>query len=651
MLKNKQPFRQDDKDSPDQFIKKMESTMSKKRKNNYKNIGELENIYDINPTVTEPNTIPINTDSVLLRNPESRLNTTLPQTPPSKSTQENAQPTLSSKNEDYSHIFRSFTVENEAMSIQAPTTPSLDNSKSKKMENMKIITPPQVAGQNVGERTSQDVKKKSTSNINPEGEESNFEGFNYDTATAMYIPEYEYDKKFKPIDKKAYDKLIEQAKSGGLSISKLKKLLNTGRITQWQYNNLFGFKLNFGGFDWKASSTPVSNERCPKWKKDCGGIAADIFSYIKQIVNYFKRLIGLYSQLLKFISTTLYKSTDGKIGGKPAKNNGDISIIVNILHYLIMIPLSIYFSYNWFYITFYRDEGGNPTEINFKGIVSKLLKGLLKRIFKHNVQPMILIDTFLRKVMPGIYLKIGNIFKYLSIGPLDFSFIGKILTNPIFIFIWLTLFILHMNCKYSEKLATMLYSYMNESEFPFKGYLHGITAYDWIVGIASVGIIGTISRLFELYISPITVVFWFIFSTVVSHLTVRFSGIFAIVYLYVMSYGAIAIYSVGGMNTAMQNINESFESSISFKDNKCPPGKWEKILINLLNAIYKYLIAILYLIVLSYSIYLIFSSMKSSSSKIILGSFFSFIVVGIIMGIFLMVYTSDPNIKKSDIDI
>jgi hypothetical protein len=101
----------------------------------------------------------------------------------------------------------------------------------------------------------------------------------------------------------------------------------------------------------------------------------------------------------------------------------------------------------------------------------------------------------------------------------------------------------------------------------------------------------------------------------------------------------------------MENINESFEESISFKDNKCPPGKWERIFINLLNAIYKYLIAILYLIVLSYSTYLIFSNMKSSSSKIILGSFLTFIIVGIIMGLFLMVYTSDPDIKKSDIDI
>jgi hypothetical protein len=263
-------------------------------------------------------------------------------------------------------------------------------------------------------------------NINPE-EEANFEGFDYNTnPNNLYIPEYEYEKGFKPISRKSYDKLVTKAKSGLLNISELKKLLNTGRITQWQYNKLFGFKLNFDGLNWKMSSIPVSNERCSKWNKNCGGIAADIFSYINKLMNYFKQLIGLYWQFLQLISTTVYKSTDGKLDGKPVKNRGDISMIENILHFLIMIPLSIYFSYNWFYVTFYRDEDGNPTEINFKGLVAKLLKGLLKRIFKHNVQPMILIDTFLRKIIPGIYLRISNIFKYLSIGPLDFSFIGKI---------------------------------------------------------------------------------------------------------------------------------------------------------------------------------------------------------------------------------
>jgi hypothetical protein len=167
MLENKQPFRQDDKDSPDQFIKKMEKTMSKKRKNNYKNIGELENIYDFNTDITETNTKPINTTT----NPSLKEfnGSTISNSFKLHSTNispEFARENRISNNEDSSHIFRSFKEENGSMSMQAPITPSIDNSQTKKMETAKYSGAPLgVEGirENSRERTSQDGKKKSTS--------------------------------------------------------------------------------------------------------------------------------------------------------------------------------------------------------------------------------------------------------------------------------------------------------------------------------------------------------------------------------------------------------------------------------------------------------------------------------------------------------
>ena len=69
--------------------------------------------------------------------------------------------------------------------------------------------------------------------------------------------------------------------------------------------------------------------------------------------------------MLKYISTEIYNSTDGAIDGKPSKNAKDVSVIVNVLHYIIMVPLAIYFSYNWFFITFYRDEENKGLNIDF----------------------------------------------------------------------------------------------------------------------------------------------------------------------------------------------------------------------------------------------------------------------------------------------
>ena len=92
-----------------------------------------------------------------------------------------------------------------------------------------------------------------------------------------------------------------------------------------------------------------------------------------------------------------------------------------------MIPISIIFAYNWFYIMFYKDELGEPVKIDFSKNVMDSLKGLLMRFFKTLVAPLILFDAVMRIFIPTIYFKIGT--------ALEMIFIGKILLNPIFIFI------------------------------------------------------------------------------------------------------------------------------------------------------------------------------------------------------------------------
>lgn len=588
--------KENETDSPDQFIKKMESTMSKKQKNNYKNIAELDNIYDTKP--------------------DKKSDTKYSNDSSNEDSFDSLKP---------GEITETFDELGKTMGDMIKSLSEMSNGK----------------------------KKGGKKNKKTDEEEDTIEGFsNNNNYKRIYKPEYEYGKKRKLISRKAYAKMLQNAKSGLLNTTQLKNLLNTGQITQKQYNELFGFYLDFSGFSWKnINTTPPKNERCPKWNKNCGGDGPNIIDYLKQLISYFKQLIGLYSNFLRYLSTLLYKSTDGKLDGRPSNNAADVSIIVNILHFLIMIPLSIYFAYNWFYITFYKDETGEPIKIDFSYNVMSSLKGLLIRFFKCLVQPMILLDALMRLVIPKAYFAISEPLKYLTLGPLNFSFIGKILTNPIFIFISLVLIILHMTCKYSDTVAKMLYSYMEDTKVPYESQLHGIIAYDWIIGIAAIGIIGRFFGIVETIMSPLSAVFWFLVLVIFSHLMIRFAGIFFVLYLYAMSYGALAIYSSGGMSAAMKSINLVLEASITQTDNKCPPGFWEKIVIKILELIYKYLFAVLYLIVLAYSTYWIFTSMKSNSGKIILGSALTMIITGIIMAIALTAFIGGPSIKKSDIDI
>uniref|UniRef100_A0A6C0HH07 Uncharacterized protein n=1 Tax=viral metagenome TaxID=1070528 RepID=A0A6C0HH07_9ZZZZ len=592
MSGNTQPFRKVDKDSPDQFIRKMERTMSKKRKNNYKNIEELENIYD--------------SDAKTNKN-ESFLNI------------------------DSSEIKNTFKDFGKGMQDIADSINKLSGSKSTKKE-----------------------KKNETTNSENKSKKDVVEGFsNTDDYTKIYKPEYEYDTKRRPIGRKGYAKLTKDAKSGLLNTTKLKKMLNTGIISQSQYNNLFGLQLDFNGFQWKhINPEPTQNERCPKWNKNCGGDGTDIMEYLKKLIQSFKQIVGIYYSVLTWIAKRIYNSTDGKMDGRPSKNAGDVTIIANILNFFIItVFVAQRFAYNWFYITFYRDEGGEPVDIDFSHDVLRSLKGLLIRFFKCLVQPVILLDAFVRLVIPKGYLKVGEILKNITIGQINMSFIGKIMNNPIFIFLWLTIFILVMACTYSGTIIDMLYSYLADSKVPYEGYLHGIIAYDWIIGIAAIGVLGRVIGLLEVYLSPITSLFWFIILVIFSHLLVRFAGIFLIVYLYVMSFFAMNIYSRGGYDSAMKGINIAFKSSIHDTDNKCPKGFWEKIVLKILKLIYDNLSILLFLIVLIYSIVYLFMNMVSESSKIILGSLLSIITTGVILGITLMSYNSGPGIEKNDIDI
>lgn len=586
MFENTLPFRNDDKDTPDQFIKKMKSTLSKKKKNNFKNIEELENIYE---STTDKK---------------------------SKKTKQ---------------------VDRDLLNIKSSV-----NALDKSIQQI--------------EDSINQVSEKTKTPKTPKTPLDNIEGFsNTNIYDSIYKPEYEFETKEQPVTNTEYAKLVNDAKSGILNTTLIKQLMNIGKITEAQYNQLFGFTLDFSGFEWKnASTTPPkpTNERCSKWKKNCDGGGADIVEWLKRMLENLKKIMGIYSQILRFISVLIYKSVDGSLDGKPSNSNDDVSIIVNVLHFLIMIPLSIYFAYNWFYITFYKDETGEPISFDFSEKVMSSLKGLLIRLFKCLVQPMILMDSFLRLFIPKSYYTIGEAIQSFIIGPFDFSFIGNIITNPLFIFIWFTLLILYMTCKYSDTILNMFLSYITDANVPYESYLHGIVAYDWIVGIAALGVFGKMVGAIETVMSPVSAIFWFLVLVIFSHLMIRFAGIFILLYLYAMSYFALSIFSKGGINAAIKSINLAFEASIRTGNVKCPEGEWEKAVKEILELIYKYLYAILYIIVLGYSSMWIFASMKSSSGKIILGSTLSLIIAIIVLAIaYVRVAMGKTDVEKSDIDI
>jgi len=611
----------DEPDSPDIFINKMKSTISKKKKNNYKNIEELENIYEISSE------------------PEPKKN----------------KKSVSDNDDDDDDAFDNTIVKIKSSLEKFQT--GVDSFKNM-WNNIVGKSPKTKSTTKYNENSTSKTNKKgdkSTSKTTKKGDKSisktSEEGFSNSSSNEnVYTPEYEFDEDDTDPNLK---KLVSLAKNGELSTTELKELRNSGKITDDQYNGLSALSLKWSGIDWtKTSPKTEDGPKCGPFEKNCGGSSQNIIEYGKQLIKYLKELLDLYSQVLTYISTLIYKSTDGKIQGPPSNSKADVDIIVDILHYLIMIPLSIWFAYNWFYITFYRDETDKPIKMNFTNKVMSCLKGLLIRFFKCLVQPMIILNAFICGVIPKGYYAVCNFFKVTSGETLDISFIGKILSNPIFIFIILTLIILFNTCKYSGIISNALYSYINDAKVPYEGYLHGIIAYDYIIGVASISILGMAASTISIIANPFMALFWFLVIVIFSHLAIRFAGIFMILYLYIMSYFALPIFDKGGVSAGIKSIKSAMKTSISNNENTCPKGKWEKIILTALNAIYENINIILYIIVLCYSSIWVLSDMKSASAKTILGTALALVAVILGMIIYISQYMKNKtSVQKGDIDI
>jgi hypothetical protein len=565
-----------DKDSPDQFIKRMESTMSKKRKNNYKNIEELENIYD-----------------------------------------------TKSKNKEYIDYSMEDSMGNYNREELSEAFAEMEESINKAFSPF----------------NTKSADKKGGKKKNILEEEDTIEGFsNNDDYTQIYRPEYEYSGNNGMTDDE-FDDLENDLMSGKIGMDDLYNLLLSGKITQEQYNRLRDLLLERNGGKNKSEST----NRCSKWNKNCGEDGENAMEWIQSSIDDFIDLFQNYSKATTYLCTAMYKQVDGKLDGNPSNNPDDVSIIVNILDYLLMIPLSVFFAYNWFYIMFYKDPLDQPVKIEFSKIIMESLKGMLSRFFKCLVQPMILLDAFMRLVIPAIYFKGAKILKMFSIG--------KILVNPIFIFISLTFIMLYMVCVYSSTVSGMFYSYLKSSNIPYDSHLYCIVAFDLIIGIAALGFFTKAVNFIEILLNPITSLFWFLVLLIFSFVMIRFGGLFCISYLYAMSYLALIIYAPGGLSGGLNIVNIALEAGVTQTDKKCPPGWWEKIFIAILNSIYKYLYAVMYLIVLVYGVLWIFKDMKSSSGKIIFGSGLGLCIVIVIWIVLIIYLQGGTNVKKNDIDM
>ena len=553
-----------DNDNPDKFIQKMKRTISKK-KNNFKNIPELDNIYDKND------------------------------------------------------------IPHENMSNFKPT--SYDN----KTHMITTATSLDVDG---GVSSRESVENENYKSGGGRGGVNNPYKIEYEFDTPDYSGE---------LGKK---KILDGIRNGTIKLEDLDKLLHTGEITQSEYDFYFGKFLEFKGINWQNTPPPkLETKKCGPDKKNCGPDSKNIMEYLKYYYYQFKNYITLYSYVLQYIATILYKSVDGAFDEKPSNSAADVDIIAKILHFLIMVPISCYYSYNWFYITCYHKIPHDATSSVYrKNIIDTLNK--VPYIIP-TFQPAILLHTwFIQEFIVETWDWAVGIFGFIGLRPLS-----NFLRHPMTILLCITVVVTLMNCLKSGYFLELFFSFIENTDMhkSFEKYLYPIVLF-YVLKTVLFGYNSYIQngiRVISAMINPIGTLIKVIFNLIVTLILamglLRLSGVIPIVHSYVMSIFAIIIFHK--QHNPVECIKDIKKSIYSYS-NPCRDDSIDKSVAKILKFIIDNLTPIVSIGMLCYSMILVFTKMASNSGKIIIGE-----VLGIFMFMCILWVAYNYKTSLSELDI
>ena len=524
----------------------------------------------------------------------------------------------------------------------------------KEMENVEGFTPDDTDG----------VKDEEGFEDEEEGFEDEEEGFedeeegfatNLSNGLKIYTSEYENNTSggIYKLDKTLYKKLFKLAKQKQLTKSQLKALLKSGDITQSQYDKLIKAMKS------KKSKKTASSGKCKSNR---------FKEYIDIAVKYVTKFYTYYYKYLQKLAKQIYNKTDGVIDDKRIANNQkDIDIIAEQINYFLAVPSAIIYAYNWYYIILYKDENNQKIPYTFGDTLNSFVNnGVLKYLFTALIQPVILLNAFLRKTCPAVIDQIIDFLGYFKFGKyLDFTILKVVAMNPIAQFMVLVCVILYLSCKYSQQVFDAMISFMGHGSPPsYIKWLYVIVAYDIIIGVARRAntFFGTVQStadkvngFIKTLMSPFTSFAMWLVLVIFSFLNIRLAGLFIIIYLYINTYLAMGIYN--GVNNkpsiaqAWSDMNTMFRKSVvNIGGRQCPPNPtfFEKLFVVLMELCYECMAYMLYFIILLYGIYRYVTELQSESTKIILSALNGFLLA--IITVFIILRAKAKMMNPLNID-
>ena len=396
---------------------------------------------------------------------------------------------------------------------------------------------------------------------------------------------------------------------------------NEEKDTSDEYDNTKSIKPeNFEENEEKEGfKEDLSNRKCKK------NALSTFFSKVRYYIGLLNRLLfGNIDNNLSNIIGSIYN-----LGDKRSRTRaGDINIIKNQAYYILSIPITLLVTYNWFFITVYRDAGSKiNTTIDLESIESFL--PMLNFFFFYLSRPTAILNKIILQYIPTT-IDTAKKFK-----PMD------VLLNSMLLFLLMIFILSNVVCNHSSNIKNTLFGYIGGStkQNPsLTNLLYGIIMFSMLMSLFPSSVLDTASSLFNLVTAPFSTLIGGIFKLIFTLINIGIAGIFLLTYIIVHSFFAIPIYSNTTYLTTIKNINKFLCESISdIGKYDCPPNTlvwWVALLKFILEIINKCLYEFIFVLFFSIGIITYLLYVNSPINKI----FFSFINMLIIGCISIFAY-------------
>ena len=413
-----------------------------------------------------------------------------------------------------------------------------------------------------------------------------------------------------------------------------KETKNEEKDTSDEYDNTKSikpenFKENEESEEKEGFKEDLSNRKCKK------NALSTFFSKVRYYIGLLNRLLfGNIDRNLSNIIGSIYN-----LGDKSSRTRArDINIIKNQAYYILSIPITLLVTYNWFFITVYRDAGSKiNTTIDLESIESFL--PMLNFFFFYLSRPTAILNKIIVQYIPTT-IDTAKKFK-----PMD------VLLNSMLLFLLMIFILSNVVCNHSSNIKNTLFGYIGGStkQNPsLTNLLYGIIMFSMLMSLFPSSVLDSASSLFNLVTAPFSTLIGGIFKLIFTLINIGIAGIFLLTYIIVHSFFAIPIYSNTTYLTTIKNINKFLCDSISdIGKYDCPPNTlvwWVALLKIILEIINKCLFEFIFILffLIGVIVYLLFSIgiityllyVNSAMNKII----FSFINMFIIACISMFAY-------------